>query len=145
VDSSPAACDATRANAERNGVEIEVVEANAFDFLRGAEPEYDLIVLDPPSFTRNKKSLANALRGYKEIHLRSLKLLGKGGILSTYCCSHHATREIFRDNLLEASIDAKATLRLVGEHHQRADHPVLIGIPETEYLKGLTVEIIPAR
>jgi len=145
VDSSPAACEATRANAERNGVEIEVVEANAFDFLRGADPEYDLIVLDPPSFTRNKKSLAGALRGYKEIHLRSLKLLGKGGILSTYCCSHHATREIFRDNLLDASIDAKATLRLVGEHHQRADHPVLIGIPETEYLKGLTVEIIPAR
>jgi 23S rRNA (cytosine1962-C5)-methyltransferase len=144
VDSSPAACAAARANAERNGVEIEVVEANAFDFLRAAPPDCDLVVLDPPSFTRNKKSLAGALRGYKEIHLRSLKLLGKGGLLSTYCCSHHATREIFRDNLLEAAIDAKSTLRLVAEHRQRPDHPVLPGIPETEYLKGLTVEIIPS-
>ena len=144
VDSSPVACETARANARRNGVDIEVVEANAFDFLRQATPDYDLIVLDPPSFTRNKKSLSGALRGYKEIHLRSLKLLGKGGILSTYCCSHHATREIFRDNLLSAAIDAKSTLRLVAEHRQRPDHPVLLGIPETEYLKGLTAELVPS-
>jgi len=144
VDSSETACHATRHNADRNGLAVEVIAANAFDFLRRAEPAYDLIVLDPPSFTRNKKSLADALRGYKEIHLRALKLLENGGLLATYCCSHHATREIFRDNLLEAAVDAKKSLRLVAEHHQRADHPVLLAIPETEYLKGLTVEVVAA-
>jgi 23S rRNA (cytosine1962-C5)-methyltransferase len=123
---------------------VEVVEANMFDFLRHAQSVYDLIVLDPPSFTRNKKSLGDALRGYKEIHLRALKLLETGGLLATYCCSHHASRQIFRDNLVEAAIDARKSLRLVAEHHQRPDHPVLLAIPETEYLKGLTVELVAA-
>jgi 23S rRNA (cytosine1962-C5)-methyltransferase len=145
VDISTPACEATRRNAERNGLEIEVIEANAFDFLKSAGPEYDLVVLDPPSFTRNKKSLRDALRGYKEIHLRALKLLEKGGILSTYCCSHHASREIFQDNLLDAAVDAKRSLRLVAEHRQRDDHPVVLGIPETGYLKGLTVEVMAGR
>lgn len=144
VDSSPAACAATRRNADRNGLAVTVVEANAFDFLRHAQPAYDLIVLDPPSFTRNKKSLADALRGYKEIHLRALKLLPNNGILSTFCCSHHATRALFRDNLAEAAADARKTLRLVADHHQRPDHPVLLALPETEYLKGLTVEVVAA-
>ena len=87
----------------------------------------------------------DAMRGYKEIHLRSLKLLEKGGILSTFCCSHHASRELFQDNLVDASVDAKKSLRLVSEHAQRADHPILISIPETSYLKGLTVEVIASR
>ena len=145
VDISTPACDAARANATRNGLAIDVIEHNVFDFLKHASPEYDLIILDPPSFTRNKKTLADAMRGYKEIHLRALKLLEKGGILSTFCCSHHASRELFLDNLAEASVDAKKSLRLIREHTQRADHPVLITLPETSYLKGLTTEVIATR
>jgi len=145
VDLSASACDSARRHAAANQLEIEVVEANAFDFLKQAESSYDLIVLDPPSFTRNKKGLQDALRGYKEIHLRALKLLDKGGLLSTYCCSHHASREVFLDNLVSAATDAKKTIRLVAEHSQRRDHPVLPALPETHYLKGFTVEVIPSR
>jgi len=145
VDVSASACEAARHNAALNGLDVEVLEHNVFDFLKHAAPDYDLIILDPPSFTRNKKTLMDAMRGYKEIHLRSLKLLEKGGILSTFCCSHHASRELFLENLVDASVDAKKSLRLVAEHAQRADHPVLISIPETSYLKGFTVEVIAAR
>ena len=145
VDVSATACEAARHNAKLNGLEIDVIEHNVFDFLKHAEPEYDLIILDPPSFTRNKKTLMDAMRGYKEIHLRSLKLLEKGGILSTFCCSHHASRELFLENLADASVDAKKSLRLMQEHSQRADHPILITIPETGYLKGFTVEVIATR
>ncbi len=145
VDVSAGACEAARRNAALNGLEIEVLEHNVFDFLKQAEAAYDLIILDPPSFTRNKKSLADALRGYKEIHLRSLKLLEKGGLLATFCCSYHASRGIFLDNLAEASVDAKKSLRLVSEHAQRADHPILITLPETGYLKGFTVEVVATR
>ncbi|MBB5352220.1 23S rRNA (cytosine1962-C5)-methyltransferase [Haloferula luteola] len=144
VDISGPACEATRRNANRNGLDMEVVEHNVFDFLKHAEAEYDLIILDPPSFTRNKKSLNDAMRGYKEIHLRALKLLEKGGLLSTYCCSHHASREAFLDNLVSASVDAKKSLRLLTEHRQRGDHPILPALPETSYLKGFTVEVIPS-
>ena len=145
VDVSATACEAARHNAKLNGLDIEVIEHNVFDFLKHAEPVYDLIILDPPSFTRNKKTLMDAMRGYKEIHLRSLKLLEKGGILSTFCCSHHASRELFLENLADASVDAKKSLRLMQEHSQRADHPILITIPETGYLKGFTVEVIATR
>jgi len=145
VDISASACAAARKNAEFNNLDIEVVEANVFDFLKSAQPEYDLIILDPPSFTKNKKTLMDAMRGYKEIHLRALKLLEKGGLLSTFCCSHHASREIFLENLADASVDAKQALRLLAEHHQRADHPVLITLPETSYLKGFTCQVIATR
>jgi 23S rRNA (cytosine1962-C5)-methyltransferase len=145
VDVSASACEAARHNAKRNKLDLEVIEHNVFDFLKHAKPEYDLIILDPPSFTRNKKTLMDAMRGYKEIHLRSLKLLDKGGILSTFCCSHHASRELFLENLADASVDAKKSLRLIAEHGQRADHPVLITLPETGYLKGFTVEVIATR
>jgi 23S rRNA (cytosine1962-C5)-methyltransferase len=145
VDISASACAAARKNAELNQLEIEVIEANVFDFLKSAQPEYDLIILDPPSFTKNKKTLMDAMRGYKEIHLRSLKLLEKGGLLSTFCCSHHASRELFLENLADASVDAKKSLRLLAEHHQRPDHPVLITLPETSYLKGFTCQVIATR
>jgi 23S rRNA (cytosine1962-C5)-methyltransferase len=145
VDVSASACEAARRNAQLNSLDIEVLEHNVFDFLKHAKPEYDIIILDPPSFTRNKKTLMDAMRGYKEIHLRSLKLLDKGGILSTFCCSHHASRELFLENLAEASVDAKKSLRLLAEHGQRADHPVLVTLPETGYLKGFTVEVIATR
>lgn len=145
VDISASACASARKNAELNQLSIEVIEANVFDFLKSAQPEYDLIILDPPSFTKNKKTLMDAMRGYKEIHLRALKLLEKGGLLSTFCCSHHASRELFLENLTDASVDAKKSLRLVAEHSQRADHPVLISIPETSYLKGFTTQVIATR
>ncbi|MEK7949732.1 class I SAM-dependent rRNA methyltransferase [Luteolibacter soli] len=145
VDISESACAAARRNAELNGLEIEVIAHNVFDFLKHAQPEYDLIILDPPSFTRNKKTLMDAMRGYKEIHLRSLKLLEKGGILSTFCCSHHASRELFQQNLVDAAVDAKKSLRLVMNHGQRPDHPVLLALPETEYLKGITAELMAGR
>ena len=145
IDVSASACEAARNNARLNGLDIEVLEHNVFDFLKHAEPNYDLIILDPPSFTRNKKTLMDAMRGYKEIHLRSLKLLEKGGLLSTFCCSYHASRELFMENLVDASIDAKKSARLVMNHAQRADHPILISIPETGYLKGFTVEVIATR
>jgi 23S rRNA (cytosine1962-C5)-methyltransferase len=145
VDVSASACEAARRNAAMNRLAIDVIEHNVFDFLKHATPEYDLIILDPPSFTRNKKTLMDAMRGYKEIHLRSLKLLEKGGILSTFCCSHHASRELFVENLADASVDAKKSLRLLEEHGQRADHPVLITIPETGYLKGITAGVIASR
>ena len=145
VDSSESAIAATLRNAELNGVEINAIKHNAFDFLKHCEDEYDLIILDPPSFTRNKKTLKDAMRGYKEIHLRGLKILARNGILSTFCCSHHATRELFLENVVSASVDAKCTLRLIQNHSQRLDHPVLPGIPETEYLKGFTFELAPSR
>lgn len=134
VDVSQDAMDAVARNARLNGVSVQCVTDNAFDFLKkeaalvrdGGEHKWDLIILDPPSFTRNKKSVHDAMRGYKEIHLRAMKLLAPGGILSTFCCSHHAGADLFRESVLDAAIDAPATLRLMQQHGQRADHPVLL-------------------
>lgn len=153
VDVSEEAVAAVRRNAELNGVAVDAVAENAFDFLKressqvrdGGEPKWDLVILDPPSFTRNKKSLNDAMRGYKEIHLRAMKMLPVGGVLSTFCCSHHASSELFRESIASAAVDAPATLRLLQMHGQGADHPVLLNIPETEYLKGFSFELIPGR
>lgn len=153
VDVSEEAIKAVWRNAQLNGVEVNGVAQNAFDFLKkesnrvreGGEPRWDLIILDPPSFTRSKKSLHDAMRGYKEIHLRAMKMLPAGGILSTFCCSHHASAELFKDSIHDACLDAPATLRLLESHGQRPDHPVLLNLPETEYLKGFTYELLAGR
>lgn len=145
VDVSASAIASVQRNAEINELNINAIEHNAFDFLKHCEDLYDVVILDPPSFTRNKKTLKDALRGYKEIHLRGLKILDKDGYLSTYCCSHHATRQLFLDNVISASVDVKRTVRLVENHSQRLDHPVLPAIPETEYLKGFTFQLTPSR
>ena len=145
VDISPEAIAAVQENARLNNVEITAVEANVFDYLKACEEQFDLIILDPPSFTRSKKALNDAMRGYKEIHLRALKLLDRDGYLSTFSCSHHVSRALFFENINEASVDAKRSLRLVQSHAQRCDHPVLVSIPETEYLKGFTFQLLPAR
>lgn len=153
VDVSQEAMNAVERNARLNGVSIQCITDNAFDFLKqeanlvrdGGAPKWDLVILDPPSFTRNKKSVHDAMRGYKEIHLRAMKMLAPGGILSTFCCSHHAGADLFRESILSAAIDAPATLRLIEQHGQRPDHPVLLNIPETEYLKGFTYELVPGR
>ena len=145
VDISEKATMATTRNAELNNLEITTETGNAFDNLRHREKreeKYDLVILDPPSFTRNKKTVNSAMKGYKEIHLRAIRLLEKGGHLATFCCSHHATRELFLESIRSAANDAKKTLRLVETHTQRADHPILINLPETEYLKGFTFELV---
>lgn len=156
VDVSAGAIKSTLANAKLNDLEIEAIEANAFDFLKDSETKlqqqsdkdtdglYDLIVLDPPSFTRNRKSVNDALRGYKEIHLRALKLLSRNGILATYCCSHHVSREEFRQVICDASVDARRNVRLIASHSQRLDHPIIPTVPETEYLKGFTFQAVAA-
>jgi 23S rRNA (cytosine1962-C5)-methyltransferase len=127
-----------------------VVNQNAFDFLKAADssplqrPEapYDLIILDPPSFTRNKETLPDALRGYKEINLRACKLLSAGGILATFCCSHHVSRGLFHDTIVDAATDAQRTLRQIASLGQSPDHPILAAVPETEYLKGFLFEVL---
>ncbi len=148
-----AACDALdqsaeelgrgRAAAQRAGLDVTWIEANAFDWMREAERarrQYDLIVLDPPSFTRGKDQVPAALRGYHELHLRALKMLPRGGLLASYCCSHHLSREMWQKMLLDAARDVGAELRLIEPLGQGRDHPVLLQIPETEYLKGFLVE-----
>jgi 23S rRNA (cytosine1962-C5)-methyltransferase len=104
-------------------------------------PRYDVIIPDPPSFTRNRASVPDALRGYKEIHVRALKLLKTGGTLATFCCSHHVASGLFQDVILSAAFDTRKVLRRVATYSQSADHPILPSIPETEYLKGFAFEL----
>lgn len=149
VDVSESAIATAKANAEAMGLadRIEFVVANVFDYLKAQEVagnSWDYIILDPPSFTRNKKSVGDALRGYKEIHLRSLKMLHTNGMLSTYCCSHHVSTGEFRSVILEAAVDAKKTLCQLAFHQQRLDHPILSTVPETEYLRGYSYELLGA-
>lgn len=147
VDSSEPALETARENAKAAGLEVRFEPRNVFDFLKEQESngvKYDLIILDPPSFTRNRKSLKDALRGYKEIHLRALKMLEPGGKLATFCCSHHVSAGNFMDVIRDASVDAKRTLRHLESYTQRRDHPVIATIPESEYLRGYSFEVIPA-
>ncbi len=145
VDISESATAAVHRNAELSGVKVDTLTENAFTFLRHHEESYDLIILDPPSFTRNKKTLNDAMRGYKEIHLRALKMLNHDGILATFCCSHHATREVFLQSVRDAAVDGRKTLRMLESHSQRQDHPIIATLPETEYLKGFTFQLAPNR
>ncbi len=150
VEISEDACGNIRRNAERNQLAVQVRAENVFDFLKaadsgGGQAQYDLIVLDPPSFTRSKGKLEDALRGYKEIHLRALKLLAPDGMLATFCCSHHVSREHFLGVINEATVDAKRTLRQIATFSQAADHPIIPTLPETEYLKGFLFELAPGR
>jgi 23S rRNA (cytosine1962-C5)-methyltransferase len=147
VEISDQAVARARKNAELNGLtgKIEFVCANAFDVLKKYDVEkrqYDVIVLDPPSFTRTKQNVGDALRGYKEINLRALKMLPPGGILATFTCSHHIDGELFKSVVLDAAADAKKTLRLVKVLTQSPDHPILPAIPETEYLRGLLLQVM---
>ena len=145
VDISGEAIAGVQKNASASNLSVEAVEANVFDYLKSCTETWDLIVLDPPSFTKNKKSVNDAMRGYKEIHLRAMKLLNHDGFLATFSCSHHISREIFMDSVRSAAVDAKKTLRLVESYSQRADHPILPTLPETEYLKGFLLQLIPGR
>lgn len=153
LDQSAEAVEAARRNAAANGLEQQCSfeTVNVFDWLKAQTatkphekpvPVWDLIVLDPPSFTRNRASVPDALRGYKEIHLRALKLLKPGGTLATFCCSHHVDATLFQDTLLSAAFDARRILRRVAIYSQSPDHPVIPMIPETEYLKGFAFELV---
>ncbi len=118
------------------------VEADAFAWLAASREQVDVVVLDPPSFTRNRAGVEAALRGYRELHLRALRRLKPGGRLLTYSCSHHISRADFLANLLVAAVAAKVTLRLDALHGASPDHPVLLAVPETEYLKGFVCTVL---
>jgi len=139
IDISADAVARIRANAERNGVpHVEAREANVFDELRRLEragDRYDTIVLDPPAFAKNKASIPNALAGYKEINLRAMRLLAPGGYLVTCSCSYNVNEAMFEDMLHEASVDSHTPVTIVEKRMQGRDHPVLVGVPETYYLK----------
>jgi 23S rRNA (cytosine1962-C5)-methyltransferase len=153
LDQSAEAIEASKRNAAANGLaeKCSFDAINVFDWLKANTavkpherviPRFDLIILDPPSFTRNRASVPDALRGYKEIHLRALKLLKPGGVLATFCCSHHVGAELFQDSLLSAAFDTRRILRRVATYAQSPDHPIIPMIPETEYLKGFAFEIV---
>ncbi len=138
VDSSRPALEVADQNAALNGHEIEWIEANAFDLLKdysASGQRYDTIVLDPPAFAKTKRDLDAALRGYKEVNLRALKMLRPGGLLVTCSCSYHVSQADFLEMFAGASLDAHRTLRLVEVRGQAKDHPVLLNVPETAYLK----------
>jgi len=146
-ESAPSLANARR-NAERNGLTVEWIEQDVFAFLRAAEKngaEYDLIVLDPPSFTKTKGGLRDALRGYHELHVRAFKLLSKDGLLATFSCSHHVTETIFQQTIADALVDARRSARRLQRFEQALDHPVLPTLPETEYFKGVLLEMMPGR
>ena len=137
LDSADDAITQARRNAERNGVVAEFATANVFDYLNERSDEtWDLIVLDPPPFAKSKSALEGALRGYKDINLRALQRLTPGGILATYTCSHHMHDAELRTVLAEAAADAKRQVEILEFCHQPPDHPVLVTMPESEYLRG---------
>ena len=156
VDVSEHAIDTGRRNAARSNLDIDWQCENAFNYLKsasssaeddgaeGADKHPNMVILDPPSFARNKRTLNDAVRGYKEIHLRALKILRAGGLLVTSSCSHHFGASQLKEVANAAAVDAKRTLRQVATYAQRPDHPVLLGIPETSYLHGFAFEVMPS-
>jgi 23S rRNA (cytosine1962-C5)-methyltransferase len=137
-DISEDAVARVRHNAERNGVAVDARVGNVFDELRGLErvrERFDTIVLDPPAFAKSKSAIAKAVTGYKEINLRALKLLNPGGTLVTCSCSYHVNEAAFADILCSAATDAQVQVSVVEKRMQGRDHPVLLGVPETHYLK----------
>jgi 23S rRNA (cytosine1962-C5)-methyltransferase len=143
VDSSAAALATARANAQANSIaNIDFVEADVFDYLAGQKRHYDLIVLDPPAFAKSRRSLDAAITGYKDINLRALRLLQPGGILVTCSCSHHLSEAALLELVAQAALDAKRTLRVLERRAQSQDHPILLTVPETLYLKCVILEVV---
>lgn len=153
IDQSKDVIEAAKRNAEVNELQSQCTfeAANVFDWLKDQTsvrphekvvPRFDLIILDPPSFTRNRAAIPDALRGYKEIHLRALKLLKPGGVLATFCCSHHIDSTLFQDVISDAAVDARRVLRRIATYSQSLDHPIIPSIPETEYLKGFAFDLV---
>jgi 23S rRNA (cytosine1962-C5)-methyltransferase len=146
IDISADAVAAAQRNATLNQIaNVDFLEANVFDVLRELEAagdRFDVIVLDPPAFAKNRASLKAAIRGYKEINLRALKLLNPGGVLITCSCSYHVSEELFLEILAQAAIDAHRRVQVVEKRMQATDHPVLVGVPETYYLKCVIARVI---
>jgi 23S rRNA (cytosine1962-C5)-methyltransferase len=146
LDISAEAVAASRRNAELNGASnVEFREANVFDALHALESageRFDTIVLDPPAFAKNRASVEAAARGYKEINLRALKMLAPGGHLVTCTCSYHMTEPLFLEVLADAARDAHRRVQLVERRTQARDHPVLLGVPETLYLKCVVARVL---
>ena len=148
VDISKDAVELTRRNAALNGLEdrVQAVQADVFDLLTDLAKEkkhpYDYIILDPPAFTKSGATVKNAYRGYKEINLKAMKLLPRGGYLATCSCSHFMTAPLFCQMLREAAADASVSLRQIEDRRQSPDHPILWGVPETEYLKFYLFQIV---
>ncbi len=146
LDQSESACQQISENAERNGFKnIEVRCMNVFDYLKNADQNkerFDCINLDPPAFVKSRLQLKQALKGYKEINLRAMKLLEPNGILITSSCSHHLSEEDFLKVLHEAALDSKRKVQMIGIGQQAADHPVLLGFPESKYLKCFVLRVL---
>jgi 23S rRNA (cytosine1962-C5)-methyltransferase len=148
VEANAESLEAARENAESNQLRVRWIEEDVFQFLRGAEKgelQYDLIVLDPPSFTKTKVGLRDAMRGYRELHVRAFKLLSRDGVLATFSCSHHVSENAFSQMIADALVDARRSARRLRRFEQALDHPVLLTLPETEYLKGILLEMMPGR
>jgi 23S rRNA (cytosine1962-C5)-methyltransferase len=144
IDSSRPALEVADRNAVLNGREVEWIEANAFDLLRdyaSAGQQYDTVVLDPPAFAKSKSNLETALRGYKELNLRALKMLRPGGILVTCSCSYHVSPADFLEVVAQAARDMHRNLRIVENRTQAKDHPILPTVPETAYLKCIVLAV----
>jgi 23S rRNA (cytosine1962-C5)-methyltransferase len=146
VDSSAAALATAAANAEANGIKnILFREADVFDLLAGhaaAHRQFSMVVLDPPAFAKSRRNIPAAVSGYKEINLRGLRLLGPGGILVTCSCSHHVSEAMLLELVAQAALDAGRTLRVLERRTQAQDHPILLTVPETHYLKCLILEVV---
>ena len=148
VEANSESIGVAQKNAQRNHLQVELKEQDVFQFLREAgkaEAQYDLIVLDPPSFTKTKGGLGDAMRGYHELHVRAFKLLSRDGVLATFSCSHHVTENAFAQMIANALVDARRSARRLRRFEQALDHPVLPTLPETEYFKGVLLEMMPGR
>lgn len=142
LDSAFDAIGQAKKNADRNDVSASFESANVFDwFTANRESKWDVIALDPPPFAKSKKAMAGALRGYKELNMRAMRALEPGGILATYTCSHHMGDAELRGVLAESSHDAKRRVQILEYCHQPADHPVLVTMPESEYLRGYILRV----
>ena len=148
VDVSAEACRMTALNAEKNGMadRMDVVQADVFALLDKLEKErnrdYDFIILDPPAFTKSRKTVRNAASGYKDINMKAMKLLPRGGYLATCSCSHFMTEELFVEMLHEAAAEAHVQLRQIEARQQAPDHPILWNVPETNYLKFYIFQVV---
>ena len=148
VEANSESIGVAQKNAQRNHLQVELKEQDVFQFLREAgkaEAQYDLIVLDPPSFTKTKGGLGDAMRGYHELHVRAFKLLSRDGVLATFSCSHHVTENAFAQMIANALVDTRRSARRLRRFEQALDHPVLPTLPETEYFKGVLLEMMPGR
>jgi 23S rRNA (cytosine1962-C5)-methyltransferase len=147
VEMQSGAIASARENAKCNQLTVRWVEEDVFAYLRAAEKagaQFDLIILDPPSFTKTKSSVRDAIRGYRELQLRAANLLSRDGLLATFSCSHHISGAILSETISAALVDARRSARRLRRFEQALDHPVLATMPETEYFSGVLLEMKPS-